>query len=227
MESKKERDTWHAVTAVGFRCGRTPILQPGEVYDLAGDMVALYIHDDRIGPYQRVNPFTHTDGALGLRSHRSSDDEEWLVRYVLVPLHAKIRISVSALRELATETITHVLNAHGTPASDTKLAIAFEAWISRPINYLQDLCAFGNRSGGELASVLTERLSMPRYLGIIRLSGPTIGIVDVLIDTTSTMKNLNFVAVGHHGESHDRKSLEIIASSYRCDLFAPTALGAK
>ena len=119
------------------------------------------------------------------------------------------------------ETIDKVIKASGTPATETTLAVGYETWISRPPNYLQDLFAAGDRSGPELARALTERISMPRYLGIIRLTGPIIGNVDVLIDTTSTMKNLNFLAVGHHGPSHDKKALEALASAFQCPLIAP------
>jgi hypothetical protein len=220
LQDEQDEYTWHAVTAVGFRQSRSPAPMPGEAYDLSGDVRALYVHDDRIGPYQRVDPFPHS-GTLGLKSHYAADDVTWVVRYVLVPLHAKIRVSVSGLRELAVESLDHIRQTYGTAAADTSLAVAFETWISRPIRYLQGLYTAGD-GGPELARSLFARLAMPRYLGIVRLTGPAIGTIDVLIDTTSTMKNLNFLAVAHHGSACDERVLKALSSAYGCELFAPS-----
>ena len=48
------------------------------------------------------------------------------------------------------------------------------------------------------------------------MTGPALGIMDVLIDTTSTMKNPNFLAVAHHGEPRDSEIIDMLASSFHC-----------
>jgi hypothetical protein len=49
-----------------------------------------------------------------------------------------------------------------------------------------------------------------------------LGTVDVLIDTTSTMKNLNVLAIVHHGPLFDGSVLESLATQYQCDLLTET-----
>jgi len=217
LESTGNRSrTWHAVTAVGYRKAQSPALRPGEAYDLSEDIVALYVHDDRVGPYQRVDPFQQA-GSLGLASHYRPEDQHWIVRYVLVPLHAKIRISVSGLREIAIESLDHVSRTTAT----LTLAVAFEVWISRPALYLQQLFSSQDQSGAQLGRALMARVAMPRYLGIVRLEGPSLGVIDVLVDTTSTMKNLNVLAVAHHGRVTDDRALIALAAAYRCEIVRP------
>jgi hypothetical protein len=220
LQSETDQRTWHAVTAVGYRSSATPALEPGDAYPLSRDMRALYVHDDRIGPYQRVNPLP-IDGSLGLKAAYGASTDQWAVRSVLVPLHAKIRVSVSGLVEIAIETLDRIRTAIGPEAAD-RLAVAFEAWISRPVRYLQGLLSEGKDAGARVARSLIEQVSMPRYLGIVRISGPMLGTVDVLIDTTSTMKNLNVLAIVHHGPLFDGSVLESLATQYQCDLLTET-----
>jgi len=219
LQSGSDEGTWHAVTGVGYRSTPAGSAQPGEAYDRSGDVIALYVHDDRVGPYQRVN-LRESAGALTLQSQYGSQDPHWSVRYVLVPLHAKIRISVSGLLEIAIETLDHVRNVYGPSHSARSLSIVFESWIARPSKYLQGLLADPAGSGGELARTLFERVSMPRYVGIVRLIGATIGTIDVLIDTTSTMKNLNFLAIAHHGHNKDERVLDALSAAYKCEVFS-------
>lgn len=220
LQARDDQATWHAVTVVGYRRAETPTPQPGEAYDLSGDIVALYVHDDRVGPYQRVDPFEHV-GRLGLAPHYRQSETHWIVHYVLVPLHAKIRVSVSGLREIAIESLDHVARASGGAPAATTLAVTFENWIARPAAYLQALFSSGNDSGAALARQLIARVSMPRYMGVVRLAGPTVGVIDVLIDTTSTMKNLNVLAVAHHGHATDGSVLKALGTAYRCEVFSP------
>jgi len=125
------------------------------------------------------------------------------------------------LRDIAIHSLDAVARAGGGDPAATTLTVVFEVWISRPALYLQQLLSSKALLGPELARALIGRVAMPRYMGIVRLAGPTLGVVDILIDTTSTMKNLNVLAVAHHGLASDERSLNALAAAYHCDIVRP------
>jgi len=70
---------WHAVAMIGMkiRLRHEPFVVEDGGDDLAGDLLALYVHDDRLGPYKRAKlvnsrrydhsqlAITHMDTPLG------------------------------------------------------------------------------------------------------------------------------------------------------------------
>jgi hypothetical protein len=46
----------------------------------------------------------------------------------------------------------------------------------------------------------TRGLSLPRYVGVVSLSADYLGIIDVIVDTTSTRRNLQLLAVINRGK---------------------------
>lgn len=230
LESADDSEMWHAVTAVGYRhTAKSPnVSRP---YDLADDVHALYVHDDRIGPYERVDIFEVRSGgrpSLGVQAHRNADTS-WHVRYVLVPMHAKIRISVSDLRRIAGDLIMRAARIYKEARRRRKSrerprGFTYETRISRPAAYLEELLAAPSGHSRQVARQLIERVAMPRYVGIVRLSGPSMGVVDLLVDTTSTMKNLHFLAIAHYGDAADPQIWRSVAEEYRCDVLGGLAL---
>src|SRR5262249_7030601 len=101
----KKRNSYQPVTAVGVKI---PITQQQSLVvrlidDLAGDMLALYVHDDRLGAYLRVNLVNGEEVPTLLLPVRelTGATEAWTVTHVLVPIHSKIRLSMAVLRQLA------------------------------------------------------------------------------------------------------------------------------
>jgi hypothetical protein len=215
LQSALEKSTWHAVTAVGYRSAPTPPLKPNTAYGLAGDMLSLYVHDDRVGPYQRVDLFA-SRGALGIRSHYSRDDHQWLVRYVLIPLHSKIRIPITGLLDITIDALGYLQQAFRR-GSGNGLAVAFDCWIARPATYLRSIVSDTAAGGIALADTLSAAVPMPRYVGIVRVRVASSGTADILIDTTSTMKNLHMLAVTYAG-TPDVAIFRGMSERYQCPL---------
>jgi hypothetical protein len=180
-------------------------------------MVALYVHDDRVGPYQRVDFFAK-NGALGIASHYGQDPHSWVVRYVLIPLHAKIRVPITGLLDIAIDTLGHITSAFRKRGRLGQLALTFECSIERPDTYLRGILERGGSAGPTIVETLMATVSMSRYVGILHLVATDIGSAQVLIDTTSTMKNLHFLAVTYLGKPAFREVFATLATKYQCPL---------
>ncbi len=132
----------HAVTVVGMKV-RHP--QHGEevareTIDLAGDLVAVYIHDDRSGPYLRANLAADDVGrpllAIPLREG-TNPPEVWELSHLLFPVHAKIRLSFAGLRQIALQVVQAIHQFRGGVLDKlargvvTNPKVAFRTWIER------------------------------------------------------------------------------------------------
>ncbi len=99
-----DADERHAVAVAGMKLKATheeSILKDA-FDDAAGDLIALYIHDDRVGPYLRAeikrrNKKPHLN--ITLRDDGSIDI--WKLSHILLPVHNKIRLSFGELRSVA------------------------------------------------------------------------------------------------------------------------------
>ncbi len=220
LQSPADLDLWHAVTAVGLRLRRTPPLNDRQIYDLAGDVLALYVHDDRIGPYQRLDLMNHPETVL-LNPNKRDNLDQWLLRYVLVPLHAKIRLSSNALLQIAFAVIGKLVQATQEPGFPGihPLSLTREVRTVRSHRYLQTLA--GDEVGRSLTPLLYDGVPLPRYLGIIQLAVAGDGRIDVLVDTTSTMKNLHCLAVVVLGGPQLEYLGRAIATMLKCCCLSP------
>ncbi|MEA2603421.1 MAG: hypothetical protein QOF89_4413 [Acidobacteriota bacterium] len=210
----------HAVTVAGMKLekdARRRTLERG-ISDLAADVCGLYLHDDRIGPY--VSASVHRRGKR-LRLHMTLSDrsEDWDVLQILIPTHAKIRLSFAALRRIAMDMV-FTLHAYRETQHSAKLsrgAILFDTWISRSHAYIEKL--FTSRGVlPEKVRRLCEEVSLPRYLGIVRLSSNYLDPIEILVDTTSTERNTNFCAIltasNKHPDTH--RAASFLANEYDC-----------
>jgi hypothetical protein len=125
-------------------------------------------------------------------------------------LHAKIRISLVALRDIAIRAVDLLVQA-----KIPKLALAYETRVARPTDYLRELHADADAAGPVVARRLQRQLAVPRYLGIVSLRGSKVGVADVHVDTTSTKKNLSILAVVHRGLRSGRAHVVRLARAYR------------
>jgi hypothetical protein len=201
-----ERDkNYHAVTAVGMKLRRLHerSLIVDSTDDLAGDLLAVYVHDDRYGPYLKA--VVEDRGgvpwlSLTLRAP-ASETQLWRVSHILVPVHSKIRLSLAALREWALNlTVTlhqfrEVLELRVLKAPIVDATIGFECWVVRAPRYIESVFINASDVDPKRIRELCEKIPMARYLGVVRLSAAYVDPIDVLIDSTSTEKNPHFLGV--------------------------------
>jgi hypothetical protein len=162
------------------------------IVDTYSAVSTIYVHDDRIGPYVEAE-IAEENGELIVRENTSADCErEWRVRTVLVPMHEKVRLSFSALDIVLVKII------------DLFKAALIELKVSPPVKILPDVSIM---LGVEYAAQLLETedpkavdeflstVALPRYVGVVRVGVRDAGAFDVLVDTTSTLRNPVFVRV--------------------------------
>jgi len=61
---------------------------------------------------------------------------------------------------------------------------------------------------------------MPRYVGVLRFSGSSIGSFDVVVDTTSTARNPHFVVVVPDADAMGSRELVLdgLAADLQCSI---------
>lgn len=220
----------HAVAAVGMKMRKRhrKNLLVEATDDLAGDMVALYVHDDRFGPYLRAE-IRERKGALLLHVplRLEPNDEEWELSHILIPMHGKIRLSFGELRRAAVDLVNIVHACRESVLAERTVDTQFQAWIPRASAYMESLLmgtpAFPPRS----VERLCQRIPLSRYLGVIRLTADDLDPTDVLLDTTSTERNLYHLAVLPCGSTRGRSRdlAEILSKTLGCPtILAPEGL---
>lgn len=188
----------HAVTVAGMLI-REDLAKPERgVLDRAASLDTVYIHDDRLGPYipAKVKKYD-TPENKSLLVLILPQQQKLEVTHILIPMHAKVRNAFNELRAICLELASDVgawREAFGDVAEATT-PLHVDAWIERGHRYTFNL---SHLDGVAMQTVkrLTETVVLPRYVGVIRLWGETdLDKLDVLIDTTSTDRNIHAVAV--------------------------------
>lgn len=200
---------YHAVTVAGIKV-RTPHIelpvsfgtQEAIADDCSGDLLALYIHDDRRGPYLRADYHEKNVIPLLLIRGRGNDDadESWEITHVLVPMHAKIRLTFSSLRQISLDAAAKVngyrdfVNGVNAGAIANSL-VSIESWIVRAHRYVEQLFLSEHKVPQERVERLATGVALARYLAVVRLMSPFFGTIDLLIDTTGTKRNAHCIGV--------------------------------
>jgi len=204
----KKGNSYHAVTAVGMKIRiphqASPVaLSTPLIDDVAGDLLALYVHDDRHGAYLRAD-LADASGVPSLQlpvRHPTQKTEAWTMTHVLVPIHSKIRLSLAVLRQLSLQlaATTHqtreAIEKHLPGGFIQDPTISFESWIVRAHRYVESAFLDMQDLVPQRVSDLCEKVTMARYLGVVRLTASYFDPIDVLIDTTSTEKNPHFLGL--------------------------------
>jgi len=223
-------DSCHAVTAAGMKVRREhkPSLISSNIDDEAGNLVSVYVNDDRSSPYFRADLsngqkavlvfkyWDHNKTVIGL--------ERWILTHLIVPMHGKIRLSFAALRDLALDVIK-AIQAYGDYYSHDVAAvevgtIKLRTWVLKAPVYVQHLF-YGNQRIQEAGrDSFNRRVILSRYVGVVRLTANRLGTVDVLFDTTSTKKNPHCLAVVARIPREDFASVlaTFLANQFRCPL---------
>jgi hypothetical protein len=183
-------EIFHAVTAVGIGVRRLHVKSPiarDFADDISGDMESLYIHDDRIGPYVRTRPKKKGES---LTLAIDTDAVTWTVSHILIPMHAKIRLSFGSLRLVARNLVESVQafreSVGGQPRPST---ITIDLRIELSHQYVRHL--FNAEPALDVRDIecFLEQVRMPRHLGVIQMKSDSIDPIDFILDCTSTESN--------------------------------------
>lgn len=224
---------FHAVTVTGMKVQAShvpsPIPQYNNIDDKAGDLVSLFVHDDRHGPYLRTD--IEPEGGklalnIDLRGGNNNGQEKWLLTHILVPMHAKIRLSFGVLRDIAIEVVKDVealrlayLDKQEKPVGIKNPSVLFETLIMRAYLYTEEIFIGNQRLRKSKLEEFASKIQLSRYVGVVRISGSYFGSIDILIDTTSTPRNIHCLGVVIKNRSKYTDLLgEFLSLSYDCPL---------
>ena len=239
LESSGRR---HAVAVVGMK---TALLHTRKelatnIDDSANDLIELYIHDDRFGPYLRAELATKDIAQKGPPQkqlleltipHRqtgslNSDKEAWQITHVLVPMHGKIRLSFSGLRFVALRVASAALRYRVAfeiaPSLIPDPTITIDTWIIRAHKYIESLILDQQAAVAGRASKISTTISLARYVGVVRLVASYFDPIDVIVDSTNTLRNAHCLGVLVAGSSTGHTAL--IAEHLGQALNCPTVI---
>ena len=195
-EKGKER---HAVTTAGIKLKEpfTPVPLEG-IAEQSTQLMGAYVHDDRWGPYVSAVFEKEQDGAWLRYLPRGvvKEEEKWELTHILIPMHSKIRLSFGGLQEVAMEVAKWIKVYF---AVQLKIAdepeITIDSLILRGYQYVEDILFEKDGFGADNVRQFSSEVSLPRYIGRIRVENPLTGVIDILVDTTGTVRNLYCSAV--------------------------------
>lgn len=189
----------HAVTVAGVKIRRThtPTQVTAALDDYSGDLVGMYLHDDRIGPYLSA-VLNELNTSSGPRPHifydRFPKQEPWELTHLLIPVHGKIRVSIVQLLRIAS---TFGVFAHATLRL-LKLKpgpVGTTTRILRAHTYIEELLSQPRPASSERRDAFFRKMSLSRYVGVTELQVPKLGNFDVLVDTTGTPRNVHCLGI--------------------------------
>jgi hypothetical protein len=186
--------------------------------DAANDLLGLYVHDDRLGPYLRagfatkevqlLNPGTgrleqkaRLQLVMSVRLLDASSDslQAWELTHILIPMHGKIRLSFGGLRDVAIETAAIALGYKKFfLVSDGEIpdpTVMLDTWIVRAHKYVEDLFLEETKTTADLVFEISTQVPLARYVGVVRISSQYFDPIDIIVDTTSTQKNIHCLAI--------------------------------
>ncbi|PQO28910.1 hypothetical protein [Blastopirellula marina] len=191
----------HAVTAVGLK--ETVSSTEPDVHFHEHVVTGIYLHDDRLGPNLKCTfrESPNPDDSLGLdvQLRDSPTIEQWELRYILVPMHPKIRLSFADLESISSlvlQTLLAIHKVHVKGKIEVKEApIGFDCRVLRAHHFLERLIVEDNGIDPEHLERIGKAVAPARYLGVIRVSGPFFSQFDLVVDTTGTLTNPNYLGV--------------------------------
>jgi hypothetical protein len=211
----------HAVTAAGvkLRGHHEPELISGILDEQASDLVAVYVHDDRYGPYlSTALERGHGDASeieIKLDFGQQKGTERWKLTHILLPMHSKIRLSFQGLRDVGTMIVKALTaQAQATSVDQELPQICMDTRIIRAHHYVRNLL-FSGATAREIEEFYS-RVSLARYVGVVHLRMNADTLIDLLVDTTDTVRNLHCLAVVLRGKqsAYGEQVSRFLASRY-------------
>lgn len=99
----------HAVAAAGVKLRRKhepTLVAANAIDDMAGDLIGIYIHDDRLGPYIRTKFEAKT---IDKKQYpcviidEGGKNVPWVLTHLLMPVHGKIRTAIAQMLRFSTK----------------------------------------------------------------------------------------------------------------------------
>ena len=140
---------WHAVAVTGMGTREKEVPDREGVRDGAACLEALYLHDDRVGPYLKADiqsmevlparttfpnvtikqpplvlaiQFDQRQGTAAQRwliDETDLEDQRWLLSHILFPMHPKVRITFGELREIAIQWLAAEIDVYREEVAGT------------------------------------------------------------------------------------------------------------
>lgn len=204
---RHDSDQYHAVTVAGMKVAKNPDqtaldstgVKGHRIYDHASKLIGLYIHDDRLGPYISAELICK-EGKAALKWMANGGEEIWTLTQLLIPMHGKIRLSFSGLRQVAIKACVEVsflcqlAKKDGIEGLDN-VPITFSSRILRAHEYSDELLFENHVSTPEDFRKYLASVPQSRYLGIIEIKAGFMDPIDILVDTTSTRRNAHCLGI--------------------------------
>ena len=209
---RSERNSRHAVAAAGVKLSKkhtvTIVAGANGIDDMSGDLLGVYIHDDRLGPYVRTE-FAERD----IKFAGEQDSQKlpcliitegktpipWAITHLLMPVHAKIRTGVAQMLRFATK-FARFAYAYFPVLGVPKTTVQISTKIIRAHHYVEDLLVDVNAVGPARTKEFFGKVELSRYVGVTTLTHPEGGVYDVLVDSTGTERNSHCLAVVCRGK---------------------------
>ena len=186
---------YHAVTASGYRLGDDE--EPAEDIrvsfpDQGGELRSrgisrLYVHDDRFGPYVRMQlaPPADNDGdttlvRIGPAAGDPAQGAGGAVCYALFPLYPKLRLTARELIGLGLDMMPVV---RLLLSQEERQQLNAEVFFMHGGDYQRQLMSLGLDDPQRIERFVSE-VSLPRYVGIVRFQLDDAALVDIVCDTT-------------------------------------------
>jgi hypothetical protein len=208
----------HAVAVAGMAIEPAPAgLKKSDVGHASAGLIAIYIHDDRNGPYMKAEIRKQNANLLLHLRLRGTRGQTWALTHILIPMHGKVRMSFPGLYQTGLEILPEV------QASVEAVGIGqpYTTWSTRIIRahtYIESLL---QRPLDGLANTICRKVPLPRYVGVVSIAGASLEPFDVLLDTTSTERNLNCLGVVQLGKrkAPTTATCQHIAEKFGCPTF--------
>lgn len=223
----KQVSDYHAVAVVGMKLANprgTSEADPSSD-DKCNDLVGIYIHDDRRGPYLRALLQSKGNVAqihIDIDREGKGAPEIWDLKHVIVPTPSKIRISISGLRESSLHLVKTLHSIRELFeerfAVEVSQAISYEYWTERSHKYIENIIFKSAEYSDGLVQKICTSIPMSRYIGIIRVDGGFFDPIDLLVDVTGTQRNAHCLGVCARS-NHEPLTQYVIADlakEYRC-----------
>ncbi len=213
-----DRNAAHAVAVAGMKIQTKITPSTDLLADGARKMAGLYIHDDRIGPYLRAQikkggPGSRTAPFINIPLREDPAGETWRLTHALIPMHAKIRLSFGELQRVSLRIVDYANAFRETLLSRRPAATTWDSWISKSHEYVESLIVGSPKAPATVVEKLTESVPLPRYVAVIRVKAHDLDPIDVLLDTTSTERNLEALAVATPmNATHETKEVALCLS---------------
>jgi hypothetical protein len=135
---------------------------------------------------------------------------------MLVPVHPKIRLSFSVLRQIALRVCAtfNGLREYTTGSAEIS-PLRFSCRFARGSSYFRET-ADRLELAPQVVPEAAARIQLPRYVGIVSADADGVGTVEVVVDPTGTLRNAYCLCVLHNTTSAAAHVVAELCSRLKC-----------